>query len=282
VAAFVAGQLTSLRASPLGRWLGTGPPTAPGLQVSLDEVVRRRGAVLFALDRAAHGRAADTVAHLVAQNLTEVYAGLRRTAVGGDGLAWFGQCETVDPRALAGLISVGADTGLATVLSTTSAAAVGRLAEQASVLVLHRLDDRALAGQLAWLTGRRLVAAGLPPAHPAPALAGWPEPARAPGAEGGGEPAAGVSAGPAAPLGAAWSPLVTGEDLCALGEGEFTLVPRADAGRVVPLAVSVPARIPARQLAPGPGLARDDGLATVPEGAPAGPGDFPITGDPPR
>jgi hypothetical protein len=281
VAAFVAGQLTSLRASPLGRWLGTGPPTAPGLQISLDEVVRQRGAVLFALDRAAHGRAADTIAHLVAQNLTEVCAGLRRTGVGGDGLAWFGQCETVDPPALAGLISAGADTGLATVLSTTSAAAVGRLAEQASVLVLHRLDDRALAGQLAWLTGRRLVPAGLPPAHPAPALAGWPEPARAPGAEGGG-PAAGASAGPAAPLGAAWSPLVTGEDLCALGEGEFTLVPRADAGRVVPLAVSVPARIPARQVAPGPGLARDDGLATVPEGAPAGAGDFPIPGDPPR
>jgi hypothetical protein len=254
VVAFVAEQLTSLRASPLGRWLGACPATAPGPQISLDEVVRERGAVLFALDRAAHGRAADTVAHLVAEDLTEVYAGLRRTAVGGDGLAWFGQCETVDPQALAGLISVGADTGLATVLSTTSAPAVGRLAEQASVLVLHRLDDRALAGQLAWLTGRRLVPADLPSAHPAPAPAGWPEPGRAPGAGDAG-PAAGASAGPAPPLGAAWSPRVTGEDLCALGDEEFTLVPRADAGRVVPLAVSVPARIP---------------------------GGFPVPGDPPR
>jgi hypothetical protein len=277
VAAFVAGQLTGLRASPLGRWLGACPATAPGSQISLAEVVRQRGAVLFALDRAAHGWAADTVAHLVAQDLTEVYAGLRRTAVGGDGLAWLGQCETVDPQALAGLISVGADTGLATVLSTTSAAAVGRLAEQASVLVLHRLDDRALAGQLAWLTGRRLVPADLPPAHPAPALAGWPEPVRDPGAGGGGP-----AAGPAAPLGAAWSPLVTGEDLRALGEQEFTLVPRADAGRVVPLAVSVPARIPARQVAPGSGPADGDGLATAAEGAPAGPGGFRIPGDPPR
>jgi hypothetical protein len=252
VAAFVAEQLTSLRASPLGRWLGACPATAPGLQISLDEVVRQRGVVLFSLDRAAHGRTADTVANLVAQDITEVYAGLRRIAAGSDGLAWFGQCETVDPQALAGLIGVGADTGLATVLSTTSAAAVGRLTDQASVLVLHRLDDPTLAGRLAWLTGWRLVPAGLPSAHPTQALTGWPEPGRAPGAEGGG-PAAGASAGPAAPLEAAWSPLVTGEDLCALGEDEFTLIPRAKAGRVVPLAVSVRARIPARQVAPGRG-----------------------------
>jgi len=252
MAAFVAEQLTSLRASPLGRWLGVCPATAPGTQISLDEVVRQRGVVLFALDRAAHGRPADTVANLVAQDITEVYAGLRRIAVGGDGLAWFGQCETVDPQALASLIGVGADTGLATVLSTTSAAAVGRLTDQASVLVLHRLDDRALAGQLAWLTGWRLVPADQPLAHPAQVLTGWPEPGRPPGAEGGGR-ATGASAAPAAPLGAAWSPVVTGEDLCALAEGEFTLIPRANAGRVVPLAVSVPARIPARQAAPGPG-----------------------------
>ena len=297
MAPFVAEQLTSLRTSPLGRWLGAGPATSPGLQISLDEVVRQRGVVLFSLDRAAHGRPADTVANLVAQDVTGVYEGLRRTAFGGDGLAWFGQCETVDPRVLAGLI--GADTGLATVLSTTSPAAVGRLADQASVLVLHRLDDKTLAGQLAGLTGWRLVPADLPPAHPAQALAGWPEPARAPGAEGGG-PGAGAFAGPAAagpgfagpgfagpafagpaaPLGAAWSPLVTGEDLCALGEDEFTLVPRADTGRVVPLAVSVPARIPAGPVSPGPGVAGGDGLAAVPaEGRPGGPG---VPGNPPR
>jgi len=280
-AAFVAEQLASLRASPLGRWLGACPATAPGLQISLDEVVRQRGVVLFSLDRSAHGRPADTVANLVARDVTEVYAGVRRTATGGDGLAWFGQCETVDPRALAGVISVGADTGLATVLSTTSAAAVGRLADQASVLVLHRLDDRTLAGQLAGLTGWRLVPADLPAAHPAPALTGWAEPGQAPGAGEGG-PAAGAFAGPAAPLGAAWSPRVTGEDLCALGEDEFTLVPRADAGRVVPLAVSVPARIPARHVAPGPGVADGDGPATVQEEPPAGPGGLGVPGDPPR
>jgi len=89
-----------------------------------------------------------------------------------------------------------------------------------------------------------------------------------------------VLAGPAAPLGAAWAPLVTGEDLCALGEDEFTLVPRADTSRVVPLAVSVPARIPAGLVSPGPGVAGGDGLAAVPaEGRPGGPG---VPGNPPR
>jgi hypothetical protein len=264
MAAFVAGQLTSLRASPLGRWLGACPVTEPGLQISLDEVVRRRDVVLFSLDRAEHGRPADTVANLVAQDATRVYERLRRTAGGGDGLAWFGQCETVDPQALASLIGVGSGTGLATVLSTTSAAAVGRLADQAGVLVLHRLDDTTLAGQLAGLTGWRLVPAGLPPAHPAQALAGWQEPGAAPAAAGGGG---------AAPLGAAWSPLVTGEDLCALGENEFTLVPLAPAGRVVPLAVSVPARIPAGQVGAGPTAAGGDLAAAVPHGGPAAGGD---------
>jgi hypothetical protein len=196
-------------------------------------VVRARGVVLFSLDRAAHARAADTIASLVAQDVTEVYARLRRVAIGGDGLAWFGQCETVDPQALAGLVGAGA--GLATVLSTTAAAAVGRLADQVSVLVLHRLEDHSLAGQLAWLTGRRLVPAALGPGRPAPVAAGWPEP--------GGAPADAA----AAPPGTAWSPAVTGEDLCALGEGEFTLVPGAGGGRMVPLATSIPARIPGRQ-----------------------------------
>ena len=257
MARFMAGQLTSLRASPLGRWLGPAPAAEPGLAISVGEVVRTRGVALFSLDRAAHGRAADTIANLVAQDATEAYARLHRAAIGGDGLAWFGQCETVDPQALAGLVGAGA--GLATVLSTTAPSAVGRLADQVSVLVLHRLDDHALAGRLAWLTGRRLVPAGLGPARPAPAATGWPEPGGKPADTGGGFHAGTAGAapaipapppvppGPAAPLGTAWSPAVTGEDLCALREGEFTLVPGAGGGRVVPLAASVPARIPGGQ-----------------------------------
>jgi hypothetical protein len=248
MATFIAEQLAGLRASPLGRWLGPAPAAEPGVAISVGEVVRTRGVVLFSLDRATHGRAADTVANLVAQDATEVYARRRRAAIGGDGLAWFGQCETIDPQALAGLVGAGPGAGLATVLSTTTAAAAGRLADQVGVLVLHRLDDHALAGRLAWLTGKRLVAAEADSVRPAQ-VAGWPGPGGAPASAGGAAAMGGVGAGPAAPPGTAWSSAVTGEELCALGEGEFTLVPGADGGRMVPLATSVPARIPRRRSA---------------------------------
>jgi hypothetical protein len=273
-ATFIAGQLTSLRASPLGHWLGPAPAAAPGLQISVGEVVRKRGAALFSLDRAAHGRPADTIANLVAQDATEVYTGLHRAAIGGDCLTWFGQCETVDPQALAGLVSAGADAGLATVLSTGSAAAVGRLADQVSVLVLHRLDDHALAGQLARLTGRRLMPADRHSTDTAQAVTGWSEPAGALADAEGGIRARAAGTGPAglaAPPGTAWSPVVTGDDLCALGEDEFTLVPRTDVRRVVPLAVSIPARIPARQVTPGPGVASGGEPGTGPPGSLPGP-----------
>src|SRR5215475_3961735 len=202
MAAFMADQLAGLRASPLGRWLGPAPAAGPGLAISVAEVVRTRGVALFPLDRAAHGRAADTIANLVAQDAAGVYAGRHRAAIGGDGLAWFGHCETVDPQALAGL--AGAGTGLATVLSTTAAAAAGWLADQVSVLVLHRLDDHALAGRLAWLTGQRLVAAGPGSVGPAQAATGWPEPGGAPGDAGGGP------AGPPRPPGLPGPAAVTG------------------------------------------------------------------------
>lgn len=297
MATFVAEQLTSLRASPLGLWLGASPAAAPGPEISLSEVVRQRGVALFSLDRAAHGRPADLIANLVAQDITEVYAGLRRTAIEGDGLAWFGQCETVDRQALTGLVGVGADTGLATVLSTTAAGAVARLADQVSVLVLHRLADRALAGQLAWLTGRRLVPADPHSTQPAEEVTAWPEPGGLPvdgvgGAHAGtawpGPPGPPGPVGWAAPLGAAWSPVVTGDALCTLGEGEFTLVPRAaDASRVVPLAVSVPARIPARQAAPMPGPVPAESRRRVPGRSArgpvsGGPADGPVSGGPAR
>jgi hypothetical protein len=254
MATFIAEQLAGLRASPLGRWLGPAPAGEPGLAISVGEVVRTRGVVLFSLDRATHGRAADTVANLVAQDATEVYARLRRAAIGGDGLAWFGQCETIDPQALAGLVGTGPGAGLATVLSTTAAAVAGRLADQVGVLVLHRLDDHALAGRLAWLTGKRLVPAEPDSVRPAQ-VAGWPGPGDTPanaawprGAPASAGGAAVLSgAGPAAPTGTTWSPAVTGEQLCALGDGEFTLVPGADGGQMVPLATSVPARIPRRR-----------------------------------
>jgi len=245
-AAFVAGQLASLRASPLGRWLCPAPASAPAQRISLTEVVRQRGVALFSLDRAAGGRAADIIANLVALDVAGVYTGLRRASIGGDGLAWFGRCETLGPPALAGLAGLGAGAGLVTLLATTSPAAAGRLASQAGVLVLHRLDDPALAAQLAVLTGSHLVPAAAPGTAAAGAGAWDGGPAAVAGAAPPGPPS------PPAPPGAAWAPVVSGEALCALGDGEFTLVPRGAAGQVVPLAVRVPARIPAAVRAPIP------------------------------
>ena len=155
----LAGQLAGLRASPLGRWLGGAPP-GDGSRISLPSVIRRRGVVLFSLDRATHGPVAGIIASLVARDLAALAAGLGQTGTGGDGLAWFSQCETADPHALAALVSASAGAGLATVLSTTSAAAAAGLAGQAGLLVVHRLADGALASQLAGLTGQHLVAAG--------------------------------------------------------------------------------------------------------------------------
>ena len=77
----MAEQLTGLRASPLGRWLGPAPAAEPGLAISVGQVMRTRGVALFSLDRAAHGRAADTIANLVAQDAAGVYA---RAAPGRD------------------------------------------------------------------------------------------------------------------------------------------------------------------------------------------------------
>ena len=81
MAAFIAEQLAGLRASPLGRWLGPAPATEPGLAISVGEVVRTRGVVLFSLDsgnpRAGrrHGRGPGRPGR---------HRGLRQAAPGGD------------------------------------------------------------------------------------------------------------------------------------------------------------------------------------------------------
>jgi hypothetical protein len=231
----VAGQLASVRASPLGRWLGGAPPVG-GHRISLPVVIRQRGVVLFALDRAAYGPVAGIIANLVARDIAGIFAGLRQAGTGGDGLAWFSQCETADPQALAALMATGTGAGLATVLSTTSAAAAGSLAGQAGVLVIHRLADGMRASQLAGLTGLRLVPAG---PGPAGMMSAGPPVAALPLA------APPLGAPPlAAPLGADWAPVVTGEAMCALRAGEFVLIRPGAADGVVPRAVSVRARIP--------------------------------------
>lgn len=160
-AAFLAGELTGLRASALGRWLrpagagaagargagarGAGTGSGPA-QISLSAVIRERAVAFFPLDQRRHGRPARMIANLVALDAAAVFAESRRLGVAGDGLAWFGDADAMAGPALAPLISTGAQAGLATVLSTVSAPAAGQLAALANVLVIRGPADTSLAG----------------------------------------------------------------------------------------------------------------------------------------
>lgn len=160
-ASFLAGELTGLRASALGRWLRPGAPGAPGAlgapgatqagpaQISLSAVVRERAVAFFPLDQSRHGRPARMIANLVALDLTAVFAESRRLGTGGDGLAWFGHGDLIAPPALARLISTGAQAGLATVVdavpSPASARATGQIAALAGVQVALGPGDPGLA-----------------------------------------------------------------------------------------------------------------------------------------
>ena len=154
-ASFLAGELTGLRASTLGRWLRPGAAQAgaapigaaqagAAAQISLSAVVRERAVAFFPLDQARYGRSARMIANLVALDLTAVFAESRRLGVDGDGLAWFGDGDAGAVPALAQLMSTGAGAGLATVVSTGSAAAAGQIAAQANVLVIQGPGDPGL------------------------------------------------------------------------------------------------------------------------------------------
>ena len=91
-ASFLAGELTGLRASALGRWLRPGAcpercwpercwPDGAAAQISLSAVVRERAVAFFPLDQARHGRSARMIANLVALDLTAVFAESRRLGV---------------------------------------------------------------------------------------------------------------------------------------------------------------------------------------------------------
>ncbi|HUY51359.1 MAG TPA: hypothetical protein VMV92_37600 [Streptosporangiaceae bacterium] len=244
-AAFLAGELTGLRASPLGRWLRPDArPDAGQARISLSGVVRDRAVVLFSLDQSRYGRPAQMIANLVALDATAVSAQAHRLGVAGDGLAWFGNCEVIAATALADLISTGSQAGLATVLSTVSAEATMRVAALANVLVIHRLDDHDLAG--------RLAGGGLGGAGPA-GTAGSARPVAVAevsgvsGVSGRGGPAALATALPAAPAdppGLVPPGLVTGAQLCDLASDQFVLSVKGADRRVVPLGRFIPAGLP--------------------------------------
>ncbi len=139
-AAFLAGQLAGLRASPLGHWLrpaagavrGAG---AAGDGVSLGAVIRDRAVALFSLSLSRHGRPAQMMANLVALDLTAAYAASLRLGVPGDGLAWFGHCDLLAGPVLADLAAIGSRAGLATVFSARPGTDAGHIADLVNVRV---------------------------------------------------------------------------------------------------------------------------------------------------
>ena len=133
-AAFLAGQLAGLRASPLGQWLRPAAG-APGEGVSLGAVIRDRAVALFSLGLSRYGRPAQMMANLVALDLTAAYAASHRVGVPGDGLAWFGHCDLLAGPVLAGLAAIGPRAGLATVFSARPGADAGHVADLVNVRV---------------------------------------------------------------------------------------------------------------------------------------------------
>lgn len=242
ITAMLAAQLNELRSSPLGRWLSP----APGPRIDLGRVVRERAVVLFSIESAAYGRAATTMAGLIARDVLAVCSQLRRIGVPADGLVWFDQCGGLAPATLAQLVARGDAAGLPALLTTTATAPAQDLADEVNVLVLHRLTDPAAAERFAGLTGQKFAPAGsgdltVPgPAVPSKAAAGPPQAAVAAGAAG---PAAATGQlSQLGPFGLVRKPVVAARSLSRLANGELVLIVRRPRRRLVTLGVTVPAR----------------------------------------
>lgn len=252
ITATLAEQLNELRASPFGRWLSPGPPP----RVDLGRVVRERAVVLFSMEAAGHGRAAATMAGLVARDVLAVCAELRRIGVPGDGLVWFDQCGMLGPATLAELVTRGAAAGLPALLTSTSPGGVQALADQVNVLVLHRMTDPAVAERYAGLTGEKLAPAGSGDLAAAETQV-RPKAAAGVGQKAGPASNAAAQADPAGqlsqlgPFGLVRKPVVAAQSLSRLGDGEHVLIVRRPRRRLVTLGLTVRARVsrhPARPL----------------------------------
>ena len=271
----LAGQLAALRASGIGRWLCPG-----GGRLSLGQVLRERAVGLFALDQGAHGPSASMIAGLVAFDAMALFAELSAIGVGGDGVAWFNGCESLDQRGLAELIARGGRAGMTVLLSTTSEPAAASLARDVNVLAIHQVTDPAAAGQLAAAVGPGPAQAApgtaavppgpaeplvppvvtgspVPHARPAPngsgpaarAVPAWaqrmPVPAAA-GASAAGTVAAVPGPGGNHPFSTIGSPAVQADSLQGLRAGAFALFVKGPERRVLPRCQAVPAQIPGR------------------------------------
>ncbi len=242
--ATLAAQLSELRAAAVGRWLA--PPAAAGAaRIDLGQVVRHRGVAVFCLDEGAHGRAAATIASLVAADVMAVCAELRKIGVAGDGLIWFDHCDGVRPVVLGELISRSAQVGIPTVLTTTSAQAADSLSVHANTVVLHRMADPVMAERFATITGEKLAPSD--PAAQATTRPGAPSVRSAPGtppaAATGGAPLTAPALAPAGGVAFVRRPVVSPEALCGLANGEFVMVVKGPPRRLVERGATIPARL---------------------------------------
>jgi len=239
-AALLAGQLGELRASALGRWLT--PDGGP--RVDLGRVVRERAVVLLRPAAAGDARSAVTLARLIAHDVLAVCTELRRIGVPGDGLVWFDECGALPTAVLAELITRGASAGLPALLTMTDATRAQALAGPPSVLALHRMADPAVAARFAACTGEKFAPAGPGDLAPAAVALGAAE-MSAVGAAAAAQPSSGrpaVTLPQLGPYGLVRRPVVSAPSLSRLGTGEHVLVVRSPQPRVVPLALTVPAR----------------------------------------
>ncbi len=119
--------------------------------------VRRRGVVVIS------ARTGDG-ARQVIDDLANVLASLRDLSLRADCLVWISGCEVVDEECLAGLVRLGAETGTAVLLSTTSASRAAGLAAVAGTLVAAGPISGNLAEELsnaAEYVGREIASAAL-------------------------------------------------------------------------------------------------------------------------
>ena len=188
--AAIAGALSAACAA-------TGTRLQTAAADGLGPVVRERSAALLRVGSPEVGARACAAVGALGRNL-------RRIGVDGDGLIWIPGCDSLPVAALVPLISGGGAVGLPVLLTTTSATAARELAGLVGVVLIHRLADPAVVGDLTDLAGP----AGAVGAADAVGLAG---PRRRP-----------------APLGA----------------GEFMLTVSAPRRRLVELGRLVPARLP--------------------------------------
>jgi hypothetical protein len=265
LAGALAGQLTELRASAIGRWLRPVRHTAgadgrPPEGIDLSRVVRDRAVVLFSLDRAAHGPAAATIASLVAQDVVAICAELRGIGVDGDGLVWFDECGAVPAAVLTDLVERGSSSGLPAVLATTSMQPADRLADQVSAVVIHRITDPVTAERFARLTGEKLT-----PGEPGAGQVMTTGPAAGPAVSG--------RNGPGAADGTTFvrRPMVSPEAVCTLADGEFVLAVKGPRRRLLPLGRTIPARLSAPPPALTPGQAPPLGPGQAPPLSPGSP-----------